>query len=96
MTSNYKRRTLACKALGIAAFYTSLGVPMPNVTADNGDDHQGAALAFGKVGFGDSADNWFHSDLILAKDNDQGPVKRKEVQCVAAGSQATVLDDKPY
>jgi DMSO reductase family type II enzyme molybdopterin subunit len=35
------------------------------VTADNGDDHQGIAVTLGKVIVGDSADNWFYSNMIL-------------------------------
>jgi DMSO reductase family type II enzyme molybdopterin subunit len=50
---------------GVTAFFTALGTPMANVTADNGDEHQGTALTLGKIIVSDSADNWFYSDLIL-------------------------------
>ncbi|MEE8325720.1 MAG: molybdopterin-dependent oxidoreductase, partial [candidate division NC10 bacterium] len=50
---------------GPTAFFTGLGTPLPNVTGDNGDDHQGVAVTMGKVIIGDSADNWFYSDIIL-------------------------------
>ena len=55
----------ASEGTGVTAFFIALGSPLPNVTADNGDDHQGAAITLGKVIVGDSADNWFYSDLIL-------------------------------
>lgn len=50
---------------GPTAFFIGLGAPLSNVTADNGDDHQGVAITLGKVIVGDSADNWFYSDMIL-------------------------------
>ncbi|HXG52759.1 MAG TPA: molybdopterin-dependent oxidoreductase [candidate division Zixibacteria bacterium] len=50
---------------GPNAFFIALGAPLSNVTADNGDDHQGVAITLGKVIVGDSADNWFYSDMIL-------------------------------
>lgn len=50
---------------GPNAFFIGLGAPLSNVTADNGDDHQGVAITLGKVIVGDSADNWFYSDMIL-------------------------------
>jgi anaerobic selenocysteine-containing dehydrogenase len=50
---------------GPNAFFIGLGSPLSNVTADNGDDHQGIAITLGKVIVGDSADNWFYSDMIL-------------------------------
>ena len=50
---------------GPNAFFIGLGAPLSNVTADNGDDHQGIAITLGKVIVGDSADNWFYSDMIL-------------------------------
>ena len=51
--------------LGTTAFFDALGAPIANVTADNGDDHQGAAVTLGKVIVGDSADNWYYADIIL-------------------------------
>src|SRR3990170_4856321 len=51
--------------LGPTAFFDALGAPIANVTADNGDDHQGAAVTLGKVIVGDSADNWYYADIIL-------------------------------
>jgi DMSO reductase family type II enzyme molybdopterin subunit len=50
---------------GPTSFFISVGAPLSNVTADNGDDHQGIAVTLGKVIVGDSADNWFYSDMIL-------------------------------
>jgi DMSO reductase family type II enzyme molybdopterin subunit len=50
---------------GPTTFFLSLGAPLSNVTADNGDDHQGVAITMGKVIISDSADNWFYSDMIL-------------------------------
>ncbi|OGP19841.1 MAG: hypothetical protein A2038_11580 [Deltaproteobacteria bacterium GWA2_57_13] len=47
------------------AFFIGLGSPLSNVTADNGDDHQGVAITLGKVIVGDSADNWFYANMIL-------------------------------
>jgi DMSO reductase family type II enzyme molybdopterin subunit len=50
---------------GPTAFFLGLGAPSSNVTGDNGDDHQGVAVTMGKVIIGDSADNWFYSNMIL-------------------------------
>ncbi|HZD41718.1 MAG TPA: molybdopterin-dependent oxidoreductase, partial [Terriglobales bacterium] len=50
---------------GPTSFFIALGAPLSNVTADNGDDHQGVAITMGKVIVGDSADNWFYSDMVL-------------------------------
>ncbi|MBI2088791.1 MAG: molybdopterin-dependent oxidoreductase [Deltaproteobacteria bacterium] len=47
------------------AFFEALGSPHPSVNAEIGDDHQGVAITLGKIIFADSADNWFHADLIL-------------------------------
>ena len=46
-------------------FFLGLGAPLSNVTADNGDDHQGVAVTMGKIIIADSADNWFYSNMIL-------------------------------
>lgn len=45
--------------------FSTLGMPFPNVTVENGDEHQGAWDTFGKIMVADSADNWFHADMIL-------------------------------
>ncbi|MBI2351565.1 MAG: molybdopterin-dependent oxidoreductase [Deltaproteobacteria bacterium] len=50
---------------GPTTFFLTLGAPLSNVTADNGDDHQGVAITMGKVIIADSADNWFYADMIL-------------------------------
>ena len=50
---------------GSNAFFGALGAPSANVTADNGDDHQGVAITLGKIIEGDSADNWYYADMIL-------------------------------
>ena len=50
---------------GPTTFFMTLGAPLSNVTADNGDDHQGVAVTMGKVIIADSADNWFYADMIL-------------------------------
>jgi DMSO reductase family type II enzyme molybdopterin subunit len=47
------------------AFFEALGSPIPSVNAEIGDDHQGAAITLGKIIAADSADNWFHGDMIL-------------------------------
>ncbi|OGP95988.1 MAG: hypothetical protein A2W10_01840 [Deltaproteobacteria bacterium RBG_16_55_12] len=56
---------IGSEGTGPTAFFVGLGAPLSNVTADNGDDHQGVAITLGKVIVGDSADNWFYSDMIL-------------------------------
>lgn len=56
---------IGSEGTGPTAFFVGLGSPLSNVTADNGDDHQGVAITLGKVIVGDSADNWFYSDMIL-------------------------------
>ncbi len=50
---------------GPTTFFLGLGAPLSNVTADNGDDHQGVAVTMGKIIIADSADNWFYSNMIL-------------------------------
>ena len=50
---------------GLNAFFEALGSAIPTVNAEIGDDHQGAAITLGKIIVADSADNWFHSDMIL-------------------------------
>jgi DMSO reductase family type II enzyme molybdopterin subunit len=47
------------------AFFEAIGAPLPSQNVEIGDDHQGAAVTLGKIMFADSADNWFHADLIL-------------------------------
>jgi DMSO reductase family type II enzyme molybdopterin subunit len=50
---------------GLTAFFEALGCSIPSVNAEIGDDHQGAAITFGKIILADSADNMFHADVIL-------------------------------
>ncbi|MBI2088795.1 MAG: molybdopterin-dependent oxidoreductase [Deltaproteobacteria bacterium] len=47
-------------------FFEALGSPLPSQNAEIGDGHQGAGVTVGKIMFADSADNWFHADVILA------------------------------
>ncbi|MDR7540002.1 MAG: molybdopterin-dependent oxidoreductase [Armatimonadota bacterium] len=56
---------LGSSQLAAVSLLDVLGVPRMDVNTDLGDDHQGAALTFGKAVFSDSADNWFHADVIL-------------------------------
>jgi len=55
----------ASEGLGPNAFFEALGVSLTTLGAEIGDDHQGVGITVGKIVFADSADNWFHSDLIL-------------------------------
>ena len=48
-----------------SSFFDVLGVSRIDVSSEEGDDHQGAAVTFGKAVFSQSADNWFYADLIL-------------------------------
>jgi DMSO reductase family type II enzyme molybdopterin subunit len=52
---------------GIApnAFFEALGSPLPSQNVEIGDGHLGAGVTAGKIMFADSADNWFHADIIL-------------------------------
>ena len=50
---------------GVNAFFEALGCPLPSVNGEIGDDHQGVAITLGKTILADSADNWFHADMIL-------------------------------
>ncbi len=50
---------------GVNAFFEALGCPLPSVNGEIGDDHQGVAITLGKIILADSADNWFHADMIL-------------------------------
>lgn len=52
-------------AYALAGFFNSLGAPLPAQTSEIGDFWPGTALTFGKIYLGDSADNWFHADVIL-------------------------------
>ncbi|MBI4491190.1 MAG: molybdopterin-dependent oxidoreductase [Chloroflexi bacterium] len=56
---------IVSEGAGGDAFFSALGAPASNVTADNGDDHQGVAITLGKVMLECSADNWFYADVIL-------------------------------
>lgn len=42
-----------------------LGVPLGELTADLGDDHQGVGVTIGQPFVGCSADNWYYADVIL-------------------------------
>jgi anaerobic selenocysteine-containing dehydrogenase len=53
------------EGLGPNSFFEALGSPLPAQNVEIGDDHQGAAISLGKIMFADSADNWFHADVIL-------------------------------
>ncbi|MBI4493368.1 MAG: molybdopterin-dependent oxidoreductase [Chloroflexi bacterium] len=55
----------ASEGMGANAFFEALGAPLPSPNVEIGDDHQGAAVTAGKIVFSDSADNWFHADVIL-------------------------------
>ncbi|MDP6632158.1 MAG: molybdopterin-dependent oxidoreductase, partial [Dehalococcoidales bacterium] len=48
---------------GLLNFF--IGVPLGELTADLGDDHQGVGLTIGQPFVGCSADNWYYADLIL-------------------------------
>lgn len=48
-----------------SSLFDVLDVPRIDVSSEEGDDHQGAAVTFGKAVFAQSADNWFYADLIL-------------------------------
>jgi DMSO reductase family type II enzyme molybdopterin subunit len=52
-------------AYALAGFFNTLGAPLPAQTSEIGDFWPGTALTFGKIYLGDSADNWFHADVIL-------------------------------
>jgi DMSO reductase family type II enzyme molybdopterin subunit len=57
---NLSTEDTSCQAVA-----TALGIPLPAVTVETGDEHQGAWDTLGKIIFSDSADNWFHADVIL-------------------------------
>ncbi|MFQ5850609.1 MAG: molybdopterin-dependent oxidoreductase [Candidatus Binatia bacterium] len=46
-------------------FFETIGSPLPSQNVEIGDGHQGAGVTMGKIMFADSADNWFHADMIL-------------------------------
>jgi anaerobic selenocysteine-containing dehydrogenase len=48
-----------------SSLFDVLDVSRIDVSSEEGDDHQGAAVTFGKAVFAQSADNWFYADLIL-------------------------------
>ncbi|MBI4171824.1 MAG: molybdopterin-dependent oxidoreductase [Actinobacteria bacterium] len=50
---------------GPTAFFQALGAPSANLTAETGDEHQGAVDTLGKVIFADSGSNWFYADMVL-------------------------------
>ncbi|MBI4529362.1 MAG: molybdopterin-dependent oxidoreductase [Deltaproteobacteria bacterium] len=47
------------------AFFEALGCSLTTVNGEIGDDHEGVAITLGKTILADSADNWFHADVIL-------------------------------
>ncbi len=44
---------------------TGLGIPIPLVNTEIGDDHQGALEMLGNSSVGSSADDWYHADMIV-------------------------------
>ncbi len=47
------------------ALSNALDMPVVGITQDDGDEHPGAALTWGKIISCSSGDNWFYSDLIF-------------------------------
>lgn len=50
---------------GSSAVLEGMGVALPMVNTEIGDDHQGAVVTLGKAVFGDSPTNWLYADLIV-------------------------------
>lgn len=63
----YLRGTMGAGSDGLSgmALANALDTPMAGITQDDGDEHPGAALTWGKIISCGSADNWFYSDLIF-------------------------------
>ena len=57
--------SLGSEGIGPNALFEALGSPLPSQNVEIGDGHLGAAVTAGKIMFADSADNWFHADMIL-------------------------------
>ncbi|MGE5820455.1 MAG: molybdopterin-dependent oxidoreductase, partial [Deltaproteobacteria bacterium] len=57
--------SLGSEGIAPNAFFEALGSPLPSQNVEIGDGHLGAAITAGKIMFADSADNWFHADIIL-------------------------------
>ena len=57
--------SLGSEGIGPNALFEALGSPLPSQNVEIGDGHLGAAITAGKIMFADSADNWFHADMIL-------------------------------
>ena len=57
--------SLGSEGIGPNAFFEALGSPLPSQNVEIGDGHLGAAVTAGKIMFADSADNWFHANMIL-------------------------------
>jgi DMSO reductase family type II enzyme molybdopterin subunit len=57
--------SLGSEGIGPNAFFEALGSPLPSQNVEIGDGHLGAGITAGKIMFADSADNWFHADMIL-------------------------------
>jgi DMSO reductase family type II enzyme molybdopterin subunit len=58
-------QTNGCVGLGVMRTSFVLDTPVLDVNAEIGDHHPGAAVTCGKISFHSSADDLFHSDLIL-------------------------------
>jgi len=57
--------TNGCNGLGLTRTNTILDSIVLDMNAEIGDHHPGAAATLGKISFASSADDLFHSDLIL-------------------------------
>ncbi|MBT7371954.1 MAG: molybdopterin-dependent oxidoreductase, partial [Gammaproteobacteria bacterium] len=50
---------------GLALAQNAGTATIPNVNTEFGDDQEGAMQMFGNSAFGDSADNWYYSDILV-------------------------------
>ncbi|MFN8545711.1 MAG: molybdopterin-dependent oxidoreductase [Candidatus Binatia bacterium] len=58
-------QTNGCHGVGLVRTTNLLDTPFLDMNAEIGDHHPGAAVTCGKIGFASSADDCFHSNLIL-------------------------------
>jgi len=57
--------SIGSQGVGLARLALLLGTPLLDMNPEIGDARHGAAVTFGKIVGGNSADDWFYSDILL-------------------------------
>jgi DMSO reductase family type II enzyme molybdopterin subunit len=57
--------SIGSQGVGLTRLALLLGTPLLDMNPEIGDARYGAAVTFGKIVGGNSADDWFHTDILL-------------------------------